>query len=192
MLSTTIRLAGRSIHIVRQMSDCDGCQNHAAHARLDAQSFLQNQINVAVHGDASSLADFRELASTYGLLGDAQRVIDSEVLGHVGWLLETGRLIAVECRIPVLATPMVDVPKPPGPRPRLRPTVVDPPVKTWVAIELLDDAGKPVPNEKYVVTVPEGVIKSGTLDAMGRARIPDIDPGTCKISFPNIHGREWT
>jgi hypothetical protein len=192
MLSTTIRLAGRKIHIVRQMSDCDGCENHAAHARLEARSFLQNEITGGAYGDASALAAFRDLASADGLSGDVSRVLDSEVLGQIGWLLDTGRLIAVECRILALATPMVGVEAPkPGPRPRLRPTVVDAPVKTWVAIELLDDAGHPIANEKYVVTVPEGDVKSGQLDAQGRARIADIDPGTCKISFPDLHGQEW-
>ncbi len=194
MLSTTIHVAGRRIHIVRQMSDCDDCDNHGAHARLELRSFLQDEINGGVHGNASALADFRDLASTFGLLRDVYRVIDSEVLEHVGWLLNTGRLMAVECRVPVQARPMVSQdapPKPPGSRPRLRPTVVDPPVKTWVAIELLDDAGQPVANEKYVVTVPEGVVKSGTLDATGRARITDIDPGMCKISFPELDRREW-
>jgi hypothetical protein len=60
-----------------------------------------------------------------------------------------------------------------------------------LAIELIDDAGNPVPNENYIVVVPEGVKKTGRLDAKGRAYIGDIDPGSCDISFPDIDGREW-
>jgi hypothetical protein len=194
MLSLTIRLAGRRIHLVRQTHDCDVCENHAAHVRLAARPFLRLELNSAAHGDAAALAAFRDLAATYGVLDSVHRVIDSEILAHVAWLLETGRLIAVECRVPVQANPMEApaAPKSTGSRPRPRiPVPVDEPIKTWVEIELLDDAGKPVANEKYLVTVPEGVVKSGNLDAKGRARITNIDPGTCEISFPDIDGREW-
>jgi hypothetical protein len=65
------------------------------------------------------------------------------------------------------------------------------PVKTWVEIELLDDIGKPMGNERYLVKVPECVTKIGQLDTRGWARITDIDPGMCDISFPDIDGREW-
>ena len=191
MLSVTIRLAGRRVHLVRQARECDDCSNHAAHARVEAQPFLQSEITSAVHGDASTLTDYRDLVSTFGLFHDVHRVGDSQVLEHVAWLLQTGRLIAVECRIPQQQSPMEAAPSAPpikAPRPR---QVAEEPTKTWVEIELLDAAGKPVPNEPYLVTVPEGLKKSGKLDGQGRARISGIDPGMCQISFPEIDGREW-
>ena len=194
MLNITLRLVGRRLHLVRQIRDCDGCENQAAHARLDTRGFLQSEIDDAVQGNVSALADFRDLAATYGFLHDVHRITDSAVLEHVAWLLQTERLIAVECRVPILLTlvaPRAASPTPAEARPRPRPVVADEPMKTWVEIELLDQTGKPVPNEKYLVTTPEGVIKSGSLDEKGRARITDIDPGTCEISFPDIDGREW-
>lgn len=63
--------------------------------------------------------------------------------------------------------------------------------KTWIGIELIDDDGQPVASERYVITLPDGVRKQGTLDAQGRALIDQIDPGTCQVSFPDLDAREW-
>lgn len=192
MLSATLRLTGRRVHLVRNAGDCEGCQNHAAHVRLDPRSFLQSQIGGVAHGDDSTLTDFRDLASAYGLLHDVHRVNDSQVLEHVAWLLQTERLIAVECPVQYRQSPMAEVPSAPPIRTPVKRQPVEEPTKTWVEIELLDALGKPVPNEPYVVTVPEGTKKTGNLDGQGRARISGIDPGMCQISFPEIDGREWS
>jgi hypothetical protein len=45
-----------------------------------------------------------------------------------------------------------------------------------VEIELLDQAGKPT---------------EGYLDGKGQARVDGIDPGNCKITFPNIDKKSW-
>ena len=63
--------------------------------------------------------------------------------------------------------------------------------KTWVEIEMVDQDFKPVAGEAYVIVLPDGTRRTGTLDAAGRARIDDIDPGACDVSFPNIDGGEW-
>jgi hypothetical protein len=70
-------------------------------------------------------------------------------------------------------------------------TAVDCKDKTWVAIELLDPDGKPVPKEEYRLQLPDGSIQEGTLDENGAASISGIDPGTCKVCFPRIDGRVW-
>jgi hypothetical protein len=64
-------------------------------------------------------------------------------------------------------------------------------VKTWVEIRLVDRAGKPVPNKKYSLQLPDGSERHGSLDESGRARVDQIDPGTCLVSFPEIHAGEW-
>ncbi len=64
--------------------------------------------------------------------------------------------------------------------------------KSWIEIELVNDDGKPVPGEKYRVTLPDGTtIDEGTLDEKGRARVEGIDPGTCKVTFPNLDKDAW-
>ncbi len=62
----------------------------------------------------------------------------------------------------------------------------------WVEIRLLDDDGNPVPNEEYVVTLPDGSDMRGYLDAKGWARFAPLDDGgNCKVSFPGIDSDAW-
>ncbi len=56
----------------------------------------------------------------------------------------------------------------------------------WLEIELVDDEGNPVPGELYVVELPDGSTVSGRLDGNGFARLEGIDPGTAKVSFPEL------
>lgn len=56
----------------------------------------------------------------------------------------------------------------------------------FIEIELKDDEGKPVADEAYFVELPDGSTKSGRTDANGYARIDGVDPGTAKISFPDL------
>jgi type VI secretion system secreted protein VgrG len=64
--------------------------------------------------------------------------------------------------------------------------------KTWIEIELVDEEGNPVPGERYEVTLPDGqTVARGTLDENGLARIEGIDPGQCKVTFPNLDQEAW-
>ncbi|MEA2563912.1 MAG: hypothetical protein QOH06_5416 [Acidobacteriota bacterium] len=62
----------------------------------------------------------------------------------------------------------------------------EPEQKHWLEIELLDDEGKPIANERYFVELPDGSKLSGRTDSQGRARAEDVDPGTAKVSFPDL------
>ena len=62
---------------------------------------------------------------------------------------------------------------------------------SWIEIELVDEEGNPVPGEAYKVTLPDGKVASGTLDAKGFCRIEGIDPGTCQITFPKLDKDAW-
>jgi type VI secretion system secreted protein VgrG len=62
----------------------------------------------------------------------------------------------------------------------------------WIEIELVDEDGQPVPGERYRITLPDGTtLAEGTLDGKGFARVHGIDPGTCKVTFPNLDGAAW-
>ncbi|MBM3791398.1 MAG: carboxypeptidase regulatory-like domain-containing protein [Acidobacteria bacterium] len=64
--------------------------------------------------------------------------------------------------------------------------------KSWIEIELVDEEGNPVPGERYEVTLPDGsTVASGTLDERGFAHIGNTDPGTCKITFPDLDKDAW-
>jgi type VI secretion system secreted protein VgrG len=62
----------------------------------------------------------------------------------------------------------------------------------WIEIELVDEDGNPVPGEEYQITLPDGSTKaSGTLDGKGKARAEGVDPGSCKVTFPNLDKNSW-
>jgi hypothetical protein len=63
--------------------------------------------------------------------------------------------------------------------------------KHFIEIELLDDDGKPVGNEAYLIELPDGTQRTGRTDGNGRARITGIDPGTAKVSFPDLDKKAY-
>ena len=62
----------------------------------------------------------------------------------------------------------------------------------WIEIELLDDEGNPVADEMYFVELPDGSKLSGRTDGQGRARVDGVDPGTAKVSFPDLDKSLYT
>jgi len=63
--------------------------------------------------------------------------------------------------------------------------------QSWVEIELVDEDSQPVPGEKYQIQLPDGSVAEGTLDHKGYARVEGIDPGSCKVTFPNLDKEAW-
>jgi type VI secretion system secreted protein VgrG len=56
----------------------------------------------------------------------------------------------------------------------------------WVAIELIDNTDRPIPNQAYRIVLPDGSTTEGTLNSEGKARVEGIDPGQCQVSFPGL------
>jgi hypothetical protein len=82
--------------------------------------------------------------------------------------------------------------KPPDPSDPQPDNPVDPVTKpSWIEILLVDANDNPVAGEPYKVTAPDNSEKEGTLDDKGFARIDNIDPGSCKVTFPALDGRSW-
>jgi len=63
--------------------------------------------------------------------------------------------------------------------------------KSWLKIRLVNDAGEPVPGEKYRITCPDGSIKEGRLDANGMAEVKLAAPEECEVTFPDLDGEAW-
>jgi type VI secretion system secreted protein VgrG len=64
--------------------------------------------------------------------------------------------------------------------------------KSWIEIKLVDEDGNPVPGERYRITLPDGkTLAQGVTDEKGEARVDGIDPGNCKITFPNLDADVW-
>ncbi len=63
---------------------------------------------------------------------------------------------------------------------------------SWIEIELVDEAGQPVPGERYEIIAPDGeTIRRGGLDELGQAHVMIPEQGDCQISFPNLDMTAW-
>lgn len=63
---------------------------------------------------------------------------------------------------------------------------------SWIEIKLVDEEGEPVPGERYKVTLPDGqTVAEGTLDEKGFARVEGFEPGSCKVTFPELDKDSW-
>jgi hypothetical protein len=71
------------------------------------------------------------------------------------------------------------------------PTEKDIEEKSWIEIEMVDEEDEPVTGEKYKITLPDDSIAQGTLDNNGFARVEGVDPGTCKVTFPELDKDTW-
>jgi hypothetical protein len=71
------------------------------------------------------------------------------------------------------------------------PTIVSADKKHWIEIALVDENGDPVPGQAYKICLPNGKVLTGTLDSRGLARVDGIDPGTCKVHFPDLERDTW-
>jgi hypothetical protein len=63
--------------------------------------------------------------------------------------------------------------------------------RTWVEVLLVDENDAPVPKQRYRVQLPDGSLMTGNLNDEGKVRFDSIVAGTCQISFPDIHSKEW-
>ena len=65
--------------------------------------------------------------------------------------------------------------------------------KSFIALKVIDEQGNPVTGQRYRVTLTDGTtIDEGTTDDQGFAKVSNIDPGNCKITFPNLDRDAWT
>lgn len=105
--------------------------------------------------------------------------------------LETRRLVALETAI----LPTVRLPAGQRTTEQEEPPVVveeHEAILTWIGIELVGEDCRPLAGEPYRVESPSGAVFEGRLDAGGRARIDDVEPGTCRIMFPELDQDAWT
>jgi hypothetical protein len=80
---------------------------------------------------------------------------------------------------------------PASPAPPVDPHKPDPAKKGWIEIILKDEEGAPQGGTRYRVTLPNGALAEGTLDAKGHARVDGFDSGPCKVTFPELDEKTW-
>jgi uncharacterized Zn-binding protein involved in type VI secretion len=57
--------------------------------------------------------------------------------------------------------------------------------KEWIEVVVKDENGKPIIGEKYEIELPDGLIKRGVTDMNGKVKLQGLNPGQCKITFPD-------
>lgn len=70
-------------------------------------------------------------------------------------------------------------------------TMFSPDKKHWIEIGLFDEDGNPVPGQAYKISFPDGTVQTGNLDSRGLARVDGIDPGICRVTFPDLVKPMW-
>jgi hypothetical protein len=71
------------------------------------------------------------------------------------------------------------------------PVTTTAPTTTWITVRLVDEDDRPVGHARYRVTLPDGHIREGRLDANGSVHLDGIDPGTCEVTWPDYDGEAW-
>ena len=67
----------------------------------------------------------------------------------------------------------------------------DPTKTSWIEVQLVDENGKGIPGQAFIVTAPDGFDYSGTTDEQGVGRVDGIDPGSSDITFPDLDKDAW-
>jgi len=57
--------------------------------------------------------------------------------------------------------------------------------KDWIEFTIDDTQGNPQANADYILHMPDGQERRGTLDDQGYAREEDVPPGPCRIELPD-------
>ena len=60
--------------------------------------------------------------------------------------------------------------------------------KDFIEIEVVDSDGNPMADKEYVLYLPNGTVRTGTLDGSGCLREENVPPGFCSIRFPDLPG----
>lgn len=57
------------------------------------------------------------------------------------------------------------------------------PESSWIEVQVVDASGEPVPGLAFVLTLPDGASRNGSLDSDGLARVPRTDAGSCEFQL---------
>jgi len=208
-LVTISAVHGTRFHIVESLSEERSCQRSDTHPPVTGLDAVISRIAYSLARDSFAMRKVRDLLEKHNA-GSLLRLDDAGVARLLGQFLRSGRLRAVECGA---ASRQAAGGRGAGAESRAdsqqdsssgddasggagsgasRGASKDTgPVKTWVAVELVDEEDAPMMFERYTIKLPDGTTQEGRLDGNGRVRFNGIDPGTCEITFPDFHSKEW-
>lgn len=61
----------------------------------------------------------------------------------------------------------------------------------WIEVELVGEDGVGISGVDYLIVTPDGEEHRGVTDAKGAARLQNVLPGECRISFPELDKDAW-
>lgn len=62
---------------------------------------------------------------------------------------------------------------------------------SWIEVELVGEDDKPITGELCEITVPDGRVYRSSTDHEGLVRLEGFEPGSCKVTFPNLDQEAW-
>jgi type VI secretion system secreted protein VgrG len=74
-------------------------------------------------------------------------------------------------------------------KPAFAPTTTD--EKTFVEVQMVGSDDKPIAGVKYQIELPDGSTRVGVTNENGMIRYEGIDPGECKVTFPELDKDAW-
>ena len=177
-MTVSIRIAGKLVHVSNKASRAPGVD--AGSASLLRRARL----------DPSGCHELRHmLVAEIGTI--VQRMADPLVIEEACKRISSGRWTLSVVDAPQMGAAGTQGGANPGPRKEPGNDALKGSKKTWVEFDLLDGNKRPVKGLSVEVTLPDGTIEKGTLSDKGSFRKDGIDPGTCRVRFPELCGREW-
>jgi hypothetical protein len=64
--------------------------------------------------------------------------------------------------------------------------------RDWIEFTLTDENDNPIPNQRYLLTLPDRDVRSGTLDVNGHGKEQNIPPGRSVIEFLDLKGYSFS
>ncbi|HEY8211708.1 MAG TPA: carboxypeptidase-like regulatory domain-containing protein [Myxococcaceae bacterium] len=122
-----------------------------------------------------------------GLRATERRRRDDRLRRRLLEAFQRGRLVALEVRQLQPKLPEKEEEPPPPPMQEEATEKLD-----FIALEMKDEDGEPMAYARYVVELPDGGKREGRLNANGYARIDGVNPGQCKVTFPDYDESSWS
>ena len=136
-----------------------------------------------------NMVTLRKVFSDLFPVGNVPGLSDDEIIQHLAWRIVRGyiKLVPRVSKLPITG------PGTPQEAPdQEEPAATEASEKTWIEIQLLDEADQPVARERFLIRRPDGIVVSqGYTDEQGLARADNLDPGTYQVSFTNLDEEAW-
>jgi hypothetical protein len=149
---------------------------------VEASSPVRWQTDYVVVASVEATELVKKMAASLAKTA-SDRTLWAEVCEAVSRPAEKARIALLKWKPAAAAPPPVA-----APLPKREPAPVS--KQTWIEIEIVFDDGTPFTGN-CVVEPPGGVRTEGAPDEQGLIVIEKIDPGACKVSFPDLDAAAW-